>query len=174
MPTIRPWAHEEIIHLPLIVRLPRNAEAGRRVATLTQAVDLAPTLAEFFGVALPDAHGKSLLPLLRGQVEHVREYAVAGVRVGEGIEWCLRTPEWGFLLPVRPHPDEAQREPQLFVKPDDRWEVNEVRHHHLELAEGFEKTLRAFVAATCQPGPLDAPALPDESGGEEAQSAGTV
>ena len=41
------------------------------------------------------------------------------------------------------------------------WEVNDVRHHHLDLAERLEQTLRGFVAATRRPGPLQAPALPD-------------
>src|SRR5262249_32075934 len=44
----RPWLHEELIHLPLIVRLPGTAEAGRRIAALTQPVDLLPTLLETF------------------------------------------------------------------------------------------------------------------------------
>ena len=47
----------------------------------------------------------------------------------------------------------------------------EARHHHaafgddhFERAEGFEKTLRAFVTATHQPGPLQAlPAASQES-----------
>ena len=49
---------------------------------------------------------------------------------------------------------------ELFVKPDDRWEVNDVVQHHLELAEGLERTLRGFVEAAGRVGPLEAPALP--------------
>ncbi len=75
---IRPWLHEEIVHLPLLVRLPGFAGAGRRVAALTQAVDLAPTLAEVFGLPVFGCHGHSLAPLLHGNGEPVREYACAG------------------------------------------------------------------------------------------------
>src|SRR5262249_8868554 len=32
----RPWLHEELVHLPLLVRLPDAAEAGRRVFGPTQ------------------------------------------------------------------------------------------------------------------------------------------
>src|SRR5262249_25898732 len=81
----RPSCHEEVIHVPLILRFPDGAEAGRRVAALTQAVDLAPTLAELFGAPMRSAQGHSLLPLARGQVEHVREYACAGLEVEGAI-----------------------------------------------------------------------------------------
>lgn len=152
----RPWLHDELIHLPLVLRLPGAAEAGRRVAALTQAVDLAPTLADWFKTALPDAHGHSLLPLVRGEVESIRPYACVGLQIGEAVEYALRTPEWAFLLPL-PSPTSSapkegegeagiERAPQLYVKPDDRWEVNNVLQHHLELAEQLERTLRDFVA----------------------------
>jgi arylsulfatase A-like enzyme len=157
----RAWLHEELIHLPLLLRLPGAAEAGRRVAALTQAVDLAPTLAEWFRTPLPGVHGHGLLPLARGEVETIRAYACAGRQVGDAIEYALRTPEWAFLLPVQPGTDDAERSPQLYVKPDDRWEVNNVLQHHLEFAEQLEQTLRGFVAATAQPGPLQALSLPE-------------
>jgi arylsulfatase A-like enzyme len=154
--------HEELIHLPLLVRLPGGSEAGRRVAVLTQAVDLAPTLAEAFGATLPDAHGASLWPPLSGRTERLREYAVAVTPRGG----CLRTREWAFIPSTEPG-----REPQLYVKPDDRWEVNDVHQHHLELTDVFEQTLREFSAAVARPGPLVAPALPKVDGGQENQPA---
>lgn len=158
---VRPSLHEEIVHLPLLIRLPGGAEAGRRVVALTQTVDLAPTLAEFFGLGLP-GHGQSLLPLLHGQADKVRDYACAGSEVGGGIEWCLRTPAWALLLPVQPHPEDANRSAQLYLKPDDRCEVNNVLQQHQEWAELLEQTLRAFVEATRQQGPFQPPPLPDE------------
>jgi arylsulfatase A-like enzyme len=164
---VRPWPHDEVIHLPLLLRLPGGVGAGRRVAALSQAVDLAPTLADAFGVPRPRPHGHSLLPLARGQAEQVRDYACAGLEVAGEIEWCLRTPDWTFLLPAQP--GAGGRGPQLYVKPDDRWEVNNVLQHHLERVEAMEAALRAFVAAARLPGPLHAPPLRDV---EEAETAG--
>ncbi len=154
---VKPWLHEEVIHLPLIVRLPGGAEAGRRVNALTQPVDLAPTLADVFEVHLPSAHGHSLVPLLQGDAAQVRDYAVAGQRMAVEGEWCLRTIDWSFLLPEAA--DESPRGPQLYVQPDDRGEVNNVVQHRPELAERLEQTVRAFVTATRQPGPLQPPPL---------------
>jgi arylsulfatase A-like enzyme len=142
-----PWLHDELIHLPLLLRLPGAAEAGRRVSALTQAVDLAPTLADWFQAPLADAHGRSLLPLAHSEVELIRPYAYVALQVDEAIEYALRTPEWAFLLPIKPGADDAERSPQLYVKPDDRWEVNNVLQHHLDLAEQLERTLRDFAAA---------------------------
>jgi hypothetical protein len=161
----RPWLHEEVIHLPLLVRLPDALEAGRRVGALTQPVDLLPSLLDCFGVPGPPAHGRSLLPLARGTAEHVRPYACCGWECGGGLEWALRAPDWAFLLPLRQPDGDPPRGPQLYVKPDDRWEVNNVVQHHLELAERLEQTLRDFVAATRRPGPLEAPELPGEEVG---------
>jgi Sulfatase len=156
----RPWLHDELIHLPLIVRRPGGAAAGRRVAALTQTVDLMPTLLEAFGVAAPPVHGRSLWPLLHGAPQQARPYACSGLLLGGDAELALRSPPWAFLL--RLGGAEGTRQPQLYVKPDDRWEVNDVRQHHLELCEHFEQVLRGFVAATRRPGPVQPPELRDE------------
>jgi arylsulfatase A-like enzyme len=152
--------HEELIHIPLILRLPGKAEAGRRVNLLTQPVDLLPTLFDAFGVSLPAVHGQSLLPLAKGERKGTRSYACAGLRAGDRIEWALRTPDWLFLRPVTRSPGSTS-ESELYVKPDDRWEVNNVRQHHLELAERLEETLGCFIEATRHPGPLRPPELPN-------------
>lgn len=151
----RPWLNEELVHLPLILRLPAAAEAGRRVPAFTQPADLAVTLLDLFGVTpIPEGfHGHSLLPLTRGEKDTLREYACSGLELNGAAEWSLRTGEWAFLLPVRPHPDGPPRAPQLFEKPDDRWEVNDLRPRHLERAEELEAALRQFVAAANRPGP---------------------
>jgi arylsulfatase A-like enzyme len=175
----RPWLHDELIHVPLLLRLPGSLAATggltprrspvlaatggltpRRSPVLTQSVDLPPTLLDAFGLPRPpELHGFSLLPLARGEAASVRAYACCGLAIGSAVEWCLRTPDWTFLLPIASHPEDAPRRPQLYVKPDDRWEVNDVIQHHLELAEGFERTLREFMTASRQPGPLQPPPL---------------
>jgi len=146
----RPRLYEELVHLPLIVRLPNAASASERIVTLTQPVDVMPTLLEAFDLSSPEIHGASLLPLLRGERERVRDYACSGLRKGAAAEYSLRTLDWAFFLPEETHSEDAHpaaRERQLYIKPDDRWEVNNVLQHHPEVAEHLEVALRAFVKA---------------------------
>jgi len=139
----RPWLHEELVHLPLVLRWPGGAEAGRRVWGLTQPPDLAPTLLDCFG--LTPTEGLSLLPLARGQAVSPRTQAISRLEWGEAAEAALRTAQWAYLLPLRVPPGE-QRQPQLYQKPDDRWEVNDLRFRTIERAEELEALLRAALA----------------------------
>jgi arylsulfatase A-like enzyme len=136
-----PSAHEEMAHLPLILSLPGADEAGRRVAALTQAVDLAPTLADVFEVELSSAQGRTLLPLVYGAAEEIRSYVCSGARSGDALEWSLRTAKYALLLPAQAESGGAR----LYVKPDDQYEVNNVIQHHLERAEEMERMLREFI-----------------------------
>ena len=61
-----PGLYDEIIHIPLILKLPGET-AGKRCATPVQQVDIAPTLAALAGVAAPaDWAGQSLLDACAG------------------------------------------------------------------------------------------------------------
>jgi arylsulfatase A-like enzyme len=57
--------YQEMLHVPLVLRLP--GVAPRRVAAPVSLVDVAPTLLESLGLAVPASFvGRSLLPLARG------------------------------------------------------------------------------------------------------------
>lgn len=116
--------HEELVHVPLIVRLPNEAEAGRRVDGFTRPEDVARFLE-------PDAQARvDIEPLL---ARRVPDYAISRSDTGAAI----RTDRWAFLLPL-----ESDRKPMLFVKPDDRWEVHDVLSLHEDAAEELEQKLR--------------------------------
>jgi hypothetical protein len=147
--------HGEMLHLPLILRYPDKSDCGRRVPDLSQSIDLPATIAELYGVPVPnDWHGQSLLPLTRGEHSR-RQYAVSGLRCGNKVEWSLRTEDVAVLLPA----DIEEQSAALFVKPDDYWEVNDLRQKYLDEAELLENLLLEFVAASSLPGPLAAPSL---------------
>ena len=62
-----PYFYEQAVHVPLIMRWPGQLAAGRRVSSLTELVDLAPTLLDAAGLPLhAGMQGRSLMPLLRG------------------------------------------------------------------------------------------------------------
>jgi arylsulfatase A-like enzyme len=114
----RPYLHEELVHLPLIVRLPGGAEAGRRVEGLTTPDDVASWL---LGGPEPwtvpgRPHVVSRLP---GEV-------------------AVRTAEWAYLKPLAVDSDDDPRGPMLFQKPADRCEVLNVIGLHPEAAEALD------------------------------------
>lgn len=43
--------YEEMIHIPLILKLPGQAQAGKRVASISRAIDVMPTILDVLGVA---------------------------------------------------------------------------------------------------------------------------
>lgn len=159
----RPWLHEELVHTPLIVRAPGARWGGRRHRALVQTVDLLPTVLS--ALDLPhaeDVHGHDLLPLVRGEKAKVRDYACLGMDVEE---FAIRTLLWHFILPVAEGPGEdgPPRRPQLYRKPEDRWEQDDVIDQHPDVAEHLELQLRRFVAALGTDGPdlRDLPPLRD-------------
>jgi arylsulfatase A-like enzyme len=62
----RPPFYNEVAHIPLFVATPATANGGaRRSSTLTQTIDLMPTLLDLYGQAIPaEVTGKSLVPVL--------------------------------------------------------------------------------------------------------------
>jgi arylsulfatase A-like enzyme len=159
---VRGWMHEETAHIPLIVRLPGAERPGERVSALTQPTDLMPTFQEILGVHVPATRGRSLAGLVRAEDGFIRPYAVSGLRVGASEEWLLRTPELALLLPISTLDGDPPRQPQLYAKPDDRWEVNDLAPRHEEYVQELGKTLRQCIAAMRAPGPLEYPPLPAE------------
>ena len=155
----RAWLHDECVHVPLMLRLPAAEHGGTRIAALTQPVDLAPTFTEFLGTACPEVHGRSLWSLVRGAMDEVRPYAASGLRIGDSEEWLLRTPERALLVPIQVPTGDPPRGVQMYVKPDDRWEVNDLAQRYADEADALQQTLRAFVEATRRPGPLVVPLL---------------
>ncbi|HPA40272.1 MAG TPA: sulfatase-like hydrolase/transferase, partial [Phenylobacterium sp.] len=80
-------------HIPLLIRWP-GVEPGARSA-LTTSVDIFATLCEAFGVTVRQrTHGKSLIPLLTGEADKLRDWLLTGVW---GREVQLVTDRWKYV-----------------------------------------------------------------------------
>jgi arylsulfatase A-like enzyme len=113
--------HEELVHVPLILRLPAHRQGLRRVPAFTHTADLAPTLLDLFGVPRPaDGPTTSLLPLTAGRSPTWRDVA----RSEHDGERAIRTADWAFLAA------RGDRPARLYRKPDDIWEVNDLAARH--------------------------------------------
>jgi len=145
----RPWLYEELVHTPLILRMPGGAFGGTRRQAIVQTVDLLPTILQALidGRFVPDEeeppiHGSDLLPLVRGEQTKLRDYACMGMDVEE---FALRTHYWHFLLPMEAGEEEPPRGVELYRKPEDRWDQLDVAGQHPDLIEHLELVLRRFV-----------------------------
>ncbi len=125
--------------------MPGGRHGGGRHQALVQTVDLLPTVLSALG--LPPAegvHGHDLLPLIRGEQTKVRDYACLGM---DAEEFAIRTHLWHHIVPVEADPDDPPRGPELYRKPEDRWDQNDVAELHPDVADHLELALRRFVEA---------------------------
>ncbi|MGI6578458.1 MAG: sulfatase [Eubacteriales bacterium] len=76
-------AWNEMSHIPLLIHQPGGKQSGVRSDALTQNIDIASTLLEYFNVpggveSMPDVHGKSWTPLFDDPGASIRDYALYG------------------------------------------------------------------------------------------------
>jgi len=161
------WSYEEVSHIPLIIRHPEGLGRGRRVDAFVQTCDVAPTILDFLDVRGPmrlrveawpkDMHGKSLLPLVSGEKDAVRDFAISG---HHNMDWSIRNREWSLYLWLRPRRDKgapelyrlgekiATPEPRRYDAERDRGqERDNVIDEEPEVAKALERQLREFIAS---------------------------
>ncbi len=90
----RPWPYEELVHTPMLLRAP-GIKPGQRLKGFVQSCDVAPTVCDWLGIGVhPDMQGHSLLPMCRGEVEKVRDFAIAGYYPHS---WAIFTDDWSYV-----------------------------------------------------------------------------
>jgi arylsulfatase A-like enzyme len=159
----RPENHEQLVHIPWLIRHPQGWGAGQRLAALAQPTDMLPTIMDCLGLPLPlqqtfraptrtmfpqdmpiasttvELHGVSLLPLLRGEAETVRDYAYSG---HYGRQWAIRDAQWAYLLNI-----DGSAPPQLYDRQRDPAEQHNLVAERAEVAAALELQLRRWVAS---------------------------
>lgn len=69
---------EELVRVPLIMRLPGGERGGHRVPEVTASIDVMPTILDVVGAPVPaDVQGRSLRPLWEGQEGWVERAALS-------------------------------------------------------------------------------------------------
>ncbi len=95
MREVRPWPYEELVHIPMVIRHP-DLEP-QKISALVQNTDLTATALDFIGVkdkAQEEMHSQSLLPLLTGQKDRVRDFAISGYH---NHSWAIYTEDWSYI-----------------------------------------------------------------------------
>lgn len=94
------WHHfEEIQRIPMIVRMPGGEGAGTVSEAFTSLADVYPTILDVAGAEVPDyrMHGRSLLPLVRGEDVEWRDAVVTEFLGLGNMGTCLKTIRVGDL-----------------------------------------------------------------------------
>lgn len=78
------WMFETNLQIPLVLSWPGGLPQGLRVSAMVESVDLLPTVCDLLDLELPEAEdeygvvdGHSLVPLIRGETERIREHSFA-------------------------------------------------------------------------------------------------
>jgi len=127
----------ERLHLPWLLHECGNRVPLLRNSGLVQPADVGSTVLDWLGVELtePKGDGISLVPRLRGENSPERELAVA---TRGDCELVARTHDWMLRRLA------STETSQLYVKPDDRWEFNDVASRCREEVLEMEAALVEF------------------------------
>lgn len=123
----------EIVQCPLFVRIP-NADVGTRRRALVQSIDLVPTICDWFGIPNHEFEGQSLLPVVRGETEAVRDHLL----IAGDEATAIRTVDFQLNQEIS---DDSDAAAWLFVKPDDRWDVLDVADQYPDVVARLSKML---------------------------------
>jgi len=100
------FAHVEALdactRIPMIIKPPASMEVAESVGGLATHTDIPATILDIFGVEPEiDMHGQSMLPLITGEVESLRDHVVSSGMylldrddVWKSIEVSVRTERW--------------------------------------------------------------------------------
>ena len=140
--------YQELLHVPLVVRLPGGRGGGRRVSETVRLLDVAPTLLELAGLQPPPTfQGRSLTPQLEGKLSSDRPAVSEMGALKSRIEM-----PWKLIV----DPDKPR--PALFDLVHDPAELADVSAQEPERLVALTEALRRSLSDQLQ----DVPVLPHE------------
>ena len=136
--------YDELVRIPLVLRLPGGRHSGRRIAGQVQEIDVAPTILEALGLASDPAHQG--LPLQRAIEGHAPERPAALEISHRGVvAHGLRTDREKYVR--RFSPESAESLFDLVKDPRETQDAAAARPDRL-------RTLRALVESALVPNPF--------------------
>jgi arylsulfatase A-like enzyme len=136
--------YDELVHIPLIVKLPAGVEAAvRRVPAQVRILDIMPTVFDLVGVVPPESFvGASLLPLIRGEQGEDRvAYCESTLYGADRI--ALRTSRYKYIYDMDP---EREDKAELYDWTADPGETENLVHSRPEIAGELAAQLGVLAA----------------------------
>lgn len=138
--------NEHTVHVPLMVKLPRGAQAGRRESGRVSSLDLAPTLLSYAGLPIPKRlPGLNLRPVLEGQGTLDPERAVFAETDYEGKQRAVL--QGTFKLLVSPN---KSRPTALYDLSTDPGEQRDLLKQQPKKVAALTQALEQFEAAALE------------------------
>ncbi|MGA8776411.1 MAG: sulfatase-like hydrolase/transferase [Terriglobales bacterium] len=119
------FVYDETIHVPLLIKLPHEQSAGKRVDSIVESVDIVPTLLHNAGIEVPSqVQGSSLLELMKPGAEGdaaaaawrdrgaFSESEYAHLTFAWSDEKSFRTGKYLFIQAPRPELYDQQTDPR--------------------------------------------------------------
>lgn len=145
----------QVTHVPLLVHVPGNLYAGKKVSGFVQPPDIMPTVLQQLGLKSPSrVTGCDCWPLASGSTNALHENVV------QTYAWvgAIRNSEWSYSeiwnsdakqYDYRPHPDAPPKpyQPQLYNLQDDPKELTDVAEKYPGIARQMSAKMKEYVAA---------------------------
>ena len=134
--------HEEQVRVPLIVRLPGSAHAGRVVDQPVSLIDVAPSILDLLEIGPPpEAQGSSLLPLIDESTDERAPVYLAVSRAEPGLR-AVRKGSWKYIRDLG-----SSRGDRLFDLASDPGEQHDLRLARPDVAKELAAHLDEYLAA---------------------------
>jgi len=158
--------YSEELHLPWLLKKIGNSIPMPRLEGVLQPTDIYATILDWFGLPKvgTDADGTSALTSLAGSLETVRHLAVS---INSQKMMSVRTPAW-MLISSSPADQcestssQSEQPAELYVKPDDRWEFNDVASRCPEIVNLMQTELSEYIQNCSQGIRPNTRTLPEE------------
>ena len=136
-------AFEEIARTVTMIRVPGVTSNGLRSNEFIQPPDIAPTLLDLAGIAIPERmQGVSVTPILRGENQHVRDVAITGKMIrNENQEMMLGVRDGRWILNDYVDPEKCE----LYDLPNDPNQERNVIKENPEVAARLHEAALAFL-----------------------------
>jgi arylsulfatase A-like enzyme len=135
---------KQVTHVPLLVRVPGNQFAGKRVPGFAQTPDIVPTILGRLDLKAPArVTGHDLWPYVTGQRSNERDYVV------QAYGWiaAVRTPEWNYSAIWNKEKYVGHYSPQLYDRKQDPEELHSVAEQHPAVVRELQTKLEQYIAS---------------------------
>lgn len=134
----------QVTHIPVLVRVPGNQYAGKRVPGFAQIPDIFPTLLGRLNLKPPSrVTGEDLWPYVSGERTNQRDHIVSAY----GYIASVRTPEWNYSAIWNKEKYTGTYKPQLYNRQSDPEELTNVAERNPAVVKDLHAKLERYIAS---------------------------